>query len=60
MTAKLPNEPSRADVLDFVFTSSKYGNLGLFVGAGFSKAVLNGEDEIALSWGDYLRLLRRK
>ena len=33
-----------------------YGNLGLFIGAGFSKAVLNESPlEIALSWGDLLK-----
>lgn len=60
MTTELPDEPSRAAVLDFVFASSKYGNLGLFVGAGFSKAVLNGEDEIALSWGKLLEIAAKK
>src|SRR5690606_8949059 len=31
--------------------SSIYGNLGLFVGAGMSKAILNtGWEDIALSW----------
>jgi hypothetical protein len=61
VTTTLPKEPSRAEVLDFVFGSSKYGNLGLFVGAGFSKAVLNGgEDEIALSWGKLLEVAAKK
>lgn len=61
MTTTLPNEPSRADVLDFVFAASQYGNLGLFVGAGFSKAVLNGgEEEIALSWGQLLAAAAKK
>jgi SIR2-like domain len=55
MPTTLSKEPSRAEVLEFLFTSSRYGNLGLFVGAGFSKAVLNdGEEDIALSWGDLL------
>jgi len=61
MTVTLPKEPSRADVLDFVFAASKYGNLGLFIGAGFSKAVLNrSEDEIALSWRDLLEVVSKE
>ena len=53
---RLPKAPSRDDVLNFLASSTSYGNLGLFVGAGFSKAVLNeaSGDEIALSWGDLL------
>ncbi|MFI5095727.1 MAG: hypothetical protein ACHQIK_20060 [Candidatus Acidiferrales bacterium] len=61
MTKTLSKEPSRAEVLEFVFASSRYGNLGLFVGAGFSKAVLNGgEEEIALSWGKLLEVAAKK
>ena len=45
---------SREDVLLFLAKSSSYGNLGLFIGAGFSKAVLNDGTDIALSWGELL------
>lgn len=39
----------------FISQSSSYGNLGAFIGAGFSKAVLNdGFHDIALSWGELL------
>jgi hypothetical protein len=38
---KLPEKPTREDVLTFIASSTGYGNLGLFIGAGFSKAVLN-------------------
>ena len=39
----------------FISDSASYGNLGAFIGAGFSKAVLNDDaNEIALSWGDLL------
>ncbi len=52
---KLPEEITRKNVLEFISKSASYGNLGAFVGAGFSKAVLNdGIHEIALSWGDLL------
>ena len=48
---KLKMNPSRKDVCDFIYSSSIYGNLCVFVGAGFSKAVLNDDNnEIALSW----------
>lgn len=52
---KLNENPSRETVLKFLSKSASFGNLGLFVGAGFSKAVLNDDgSEIALSWGDLL------
>ena len=61
MTVTLPKEPSRADVLEFVFAASKYGNLGLFVGAGFSKAILSrGEEDVALSWGELLEVVAKE
>lgn len=51
----LSNSPSRDEVLAYLFEASDYGNLGLFVGAGFSKAVLNTPGNIiALSWGELL------
>ncbi|MGC2660354.1 MAG: SIR2 family protein, partial [Bryobacteraceae bacterium] len=59
--ASLPESPSRSEVLEFIFNASKYGNLGLFVGAGFSKAILNDDDEeIALSWGDLLEAAAKR
>lgn len=52
---RIPENPTRQQVLTFISNSASYGNLGAFIGAGFSKAVLNDEDnEIALSWGDLL------
>lgn len=55
MKTTLGDSPSRIEVLKFLFESSTYGNLGLFIGAGFSKAVFSyEEDEVALSWGDLL------
>ena len=52
---RLPAEPTRQEVLAFISESASFGNLGTFLGAGFSKAVLNDEhNEIALSWGQLL------
>jgi len=49
---ELPVNPSRKEVLNFLSQADIYGNLGLFLGAGFCKAILNDKsDEIALSWG---------
>ena len=59
---KLSKAPSRDEVFTFLAQATGYGNLGLFIGAGFSKAVLNepSEDEIALSWGDLLEKAAKK
>jgi hypothetical protein len=51
---RIPEVPTRTEVLTFISKSASYGNLGLFVGAGFSKAVLNDPMKIALSWGELL------
>ena len=58
----LPSLPTRNDVLKFLSRSASYGNLGAFIGAGFSKAVLNDdlEEEIALSWGALLEKASKK
>jgi hypothetical protein len=50
----IPASPTREEALRFIAIASIYGNLGLFIGAGFSKAVLNDDDAIALSWGELL------
>ncbi len=51
----LSDSPSRKELLEFISKSSSYGNLGAFIGAGFSKAVLNDPfQDIALSWGELL------
>ena len=53
---KLPIQPTREQTFRFLFRSSDFGNLGLFIGAGFSKAVfLSDEENVALSWGDLLK-----
>jgi hypothetical protein len=57
----LPESPTRKEVLRFISDSASYGNLGAFIGAGFSKAVLNDEfNEIALSWGKLLEKASEK
>lgn len=54
--SSLRAKPSKRQVLSFLSQANEYGNLGLFVGAGFSKAVLNsGDKKIALSWGELLQ-----
>lgn len=54
MKSTLGDSPSRTEVLQFLFESSNYGNLGLFIGAGFSKAVFSSQEDVTLSWGDLL------
>jgi hypothetical protein len=52
---ELGESPERDVVLKFLFESSAYGNLGLFIGAGFSKAVIDTDQKkIALGWGELL------
>ena len=44
-----------------MFAASSYGNLGLFIGAGFSMAVLtDDEGSLALSWGALLEAAAKK
>jgi hypothetical protein len=51
----ISEKPTREEVLRFISKSASYGNLGLFIGTGFTKAVLNNElEEIALSWSQLL------
>lgn len=52
---KVSDTPERNEILEFLSHSATYGNLGAFIGAGFSKAVLNDDfNDIALSWGELL------
>lgn len=44
---------SKEEVFDKIFDSFNYGNLGMFIGAGFSKAVV-GNDK-ALGWLDIIK-----
>lgn len=46
---------SREEALNIVSKASLYGNLGLFIGAGMSMAILNDErNKIALSWKELI------
>lgn len=48
-------EISREDVFDGIADAVIFGNLGLFVGSGFSKAVMDDPgDESALSWKELM------
>lgn len=52
---ELESELTRENVINFLSSSVIYGNLGLFIGAGFSKAVLHDESgAAALSWGELI------
>lgn len=47
---------TREYVMNELYKAYDYGNLGLFIGAGFSKAVVDNElDNKALSWGELIR-----
>lgn len=48
---RLPTDLTREQVIHYISTSSIYGNLCLFIGAGFSKELVGDE---ALSWGQLL------
>ncbi len=63
MNDKLPKNTknlTRKSVLHLVSKSASYGNLGAFIGAGFSKAVINTSTDIALSWGELLKLVAKE
>ncbi|MED3971399.1 SIR2 family protein [Priestia megaterium] len=45
----------RKVVFEKLFNSFNYGNLGMFVGAGFSKAVIGDEFHSALSWFELIK-----
>jgi len=53
---ELPEKIYRRAAMKFIAQSSIYGNLGLFVGAGFSKAIMNQPEirPVALGWLDLI------
>ncbi len=58
---KLENEVTRDEVLKFLSSAVLFGNLGLFIGAGFSKAVLDDELKMgALSWAELIEATSKK
>lgn len=46
---------SREYVFEKLFNAFNYGNLGMFVGAGFSKAVVDDHIQKALGWFDLIK-----
>ena len=46
---------SREIVFEKLFNSYNYGNLGLFVGAGFSKAAMEDQRKSALNWLELIK-----
>lgn len=45
----------REEVYQKIFKAFNYGNLGMFIGAGFSKAVIGDGKNPALGWLDIIR-----
>ena len=54
MKSRLGESLTREAVFRFLLEASEYGNLGLFVGAGFTKAIVDSPRISALGWGDLL------
>jgi hypothetical protein len=46
---------SRQYVFEKLFNSFNYGNLGMFIGAGFSKAVVDDDFQVALGWLELIK-----
>ena len=46
---------SRKIVLEKLFNAFNYGNLGMFIGAGFSKTVIDDKFSPALGWFDLIK-----
>lgn len=46
---------SREIVLEKLFKSYKYGNLGMFIGAGFSKSIIKMKRNKALNWLELIK-----
>ncbi len=51
---------SKEEVFSKIFDSCIYGNLGLFIGAGFSKAVISSEVQPALNWLELIKSVSEK
>src|SRR5260221_5432303 len=50
-----PDNVARSEALGLISSASIYGNLGLFIGAGMSMAILNDKwKRIALSWRELI------
>ncbi len=53
-------ELSRELVLEKLFNSFNYGNLGMFIGAGFSKDAIESETKPALNWLQLIKSVSEK
>ncbi|OCX64783.1 hypothetical protein BFM98_07015 [Lysinibacillus sp. AR18-8] len=51
----MSNEITRDVVFEKLFTSFSYGNLGMFIGAGFSKAVIDDGVYSAMGWFELIQ-----
>ncbi|SFL73609.1 SIR2-like domain-containing protein [Gracilibacillus orientalis] len=51
---------SKEIVYERLFNSFNYGNLGMFIGAGFSKAVIGDDSPQALGWFDLIKEVSEK
>lgn len=56
----IDEEISREFVLEKLFNAYNYGNLGMFIGAGFSKAVVNRRRQYALNWLELIKKTSEK
>lgn len=54
------DELNREDVFEKLFNSYNYGNLGMFIGAGFSKAITEDRIQSALSWFELIKSVSEK
>lgn len=57
---KVSNVISREIVFEKLFNAFKYGNLGMFIGAGFSKAVIGDAIQPALGWLELIKYASEK
>ncbi|MED2038243.1 SIR2 family protein [Bacillus wiedmannii] len=51
---------TREIVFEKLFNAFNYGNLGMFIGAGFSKAVIGDDFPVALGWLELIEEVSRK
>lgn len=51
----ITEEITRKFVFEKLFNSYNYGNLGMFIGAGFSKAVIESRSQPALNWFELIK-----
>ncbi len=51
---------NRDIVFEKIFNSYNYGNLGMFIGAGFSKSIMESESQQALGWFDLIKSTSKK